>query len=140
LHFLQTCRQDEALRQKIKAAADEAEANITVEKHRGLMQLQRRKEISSSDVLSTLMAIDHLRLFLNERKNLGLQAIFSLQRDQKELELVFDEIEQLFWENLPILRRFRATLKEHRDSFLILNAKKYPWWYPEKRKLKTQRA
>lgn len=136
--FLQKCRQDEALRQKIKAAADEVEANITVEKQSGLLQLHRREEVDSLNVHSALTVVDHLRLTLDERKNLGLQFIFNLQRDQKELELVFTEIERRFWENLPILRRFRSTLKEHREAFLILDDKKYPWWYPEKRKTKMQ--
>jgi hypothetical protein len=136
--FLQLCRQDETLRLRIKTAADEAENSITVEKSSGPMQLYRKQEVDSMNVISTLTAIDDLRLFLDERKNLGLQYIFNLQRDQKELELVFAEIEKLFWENLPILRRFRSTLKEHREAFLILDDKKYPWWYPEKRKIKTE--
>jgi hypothetical protein len=136
--FLQLCRQDEALRLKIKTAADEAENNITVETHFGLMQLHRREEVDSMNIISILTAIDDLRLFLDERKNLGLQYIFNLQQDQKDLEIVFAEIERLFWENLPVLRRFRSTLKEHREAFLILDDKKYPWWYPEKRKTKTK--
>ncbi len=133
LNFLQACRQDEALRQKIKNAAEEVDANITVEKKRGLLQLHRREEVDGLNVHSALTAIDHLRLLLDERKNLGAQYLFGLKRDQKDLESVFAELERLFWENLPILRRFRATLKEHREAFLILDDKKYPWWYPEKR-------
>jgi hypothetical protein len=136
--FLQNCGQDETLRQKIKTAADETDANITVEKHRSLLELHRREEVDSMNIHSALTVIDHLRLLLDERKKLGLQYIFDLKRDQKELELVFAEIEKLFWENLPILRRFRTTLKEHREAFLIFDDKKYPWWYPEKRKLKVQ--
>lgn len=138
--FLQKCRQDEALSQKIKAAGDEAEANIAVERLNGLLQLHRREEVDSLNIHSALTVIDHLRLTLDERKNLGLQYIFNLQRDQKDLEQVFAEIERLFWENLPILRRFRSTLKEHREAFLILDDKKYPWWYPEKRKAKAKPA
>ncbi len=138
--FFQKCRQDEALRQKIKATGDEVDANITVEKHSGLLQLHHREEVDSLNIHSALTVIDHLRLMLDERKNLGLQYIFNLQRDQKDLEFVFTELERLFWENLPILRRFRSTLKEHREAFLILDDKKYPWWYPEKRKAKTKPA
>jgi hypothetical protein len=136
-NFLQNCSQDETFRQKIKTAADETDANITVENHRGLLELRRREEVDSMNIHSALMVIDHLRLLLDERKNLGLQYILDLKRDQKDLESVFAEIENLFWENLPILRRFRTTLKEHREAFLILDDKKYPWWYPEKRKIKT---
>jgi hypothetical protein len=138
--FLQKCQQDEKLRQALKAAADEVDANIIVEKHSGLLQLHRREEVDSLNIHSALTVIDHLRLTLDERKNLGLQYIFNLQRDQRDLELVFAEIERLFWENLPILRRFRAPLKEHREAFLILDDKKYPWWYPEKRKAKNKPA
>jgi hypothetical protein len=137
-NFLKTCQIDETLRQKLKEAGDEADANITVEKNCGLLQLNRREEVDSLNIHSALMVIDNLRLALDERKNLGLQFIFNLQRDQKDLELVFTEIERLFWENLPILRRFRSTLKEHREAFLILDDKKYPWWYPEKRKAKAK--
>jgi len=137
-NFLQACRQDEALREKIKAAADETDANITVERHRGLLALHRREEVDGMNIHSAMMIIDHMRLLLDERKNLGLQYIFNLRRDQKELEAVFAEIEKLFWENLPILRRFRSTLKEHREAFLILDDKKYSWWYPEKRKAKAR--
>lgn len=139
-NFLKTCQQDETLRQKLKAAGDEVDANITVERSRALLQLHRRKEVDGLNIHSALMVIDNLRLTLDERKNLGLQYIFNLQRDQKELEQVFAEIERLFWENLPILRRFHSTLKEHREAFLILDHKKYPWWYPEKRKMKTKPA
>jgi hypothetical protein len=138
--FLKACQQDEALRQKLKKAGDEVDANITVEKYRGLLQLHRREEVDSLNVHSALMIIDNLRLTLDERKNWGLQYLFNLQRDQKDLEFIFTEIERLFWENLPILRRFRSTLKEHREAFLILDDKKYPWWYPEKRKVKTKPA
>jgi len=137
-NFLKTCQQDEALRQKIKAAAVEVDANITTEKHSRLLQLHRREEVDGMNIHSAVTVIDHLRLLLDERKNLGLQYIFDLRREQKELEAVFAEIEKLFWENLPILRRFRSTLKEHREAFLILDDKKYPWWYPEKRKAKAR--
>lgn len=135
--FLRTCQQDEALQQKIKAAGDEVDANITVEKYRTLIQLHHRQDVDSLNVHSTLATIDNLYLLLDERKSLGLQYIFELQRDQKDLELVFGEIEQYFWENLSILRRFRSAIKEHREGFLILDEKKYPWWYPEKRKMKV---
>jgi hypothetical protein len=136
--FLQACTQDEKLRQKIKASADEVDDNITVARHRDLMQVDPQAEVDGINIVTTMAVIDELRLFLDERKNLGLQYIFNLRRDQKELEAVFAEIEKLFWENLPILRRFRSTLKEHREAFLILDDKKYPWWYPEKRKPKAQ--
>ncbi|MEK7729831.1 MAG: hypothetical protein AAB354_15595 [candidate division KSB1 bacterium] len=137
LNFLQACRQDEALRHQIKTAADEADANITVEKNSGLLLLHRREEVDSLNIHAALTAIDHLRLLVDERKNLGLQYLLDLKRDQGELETVFAELERLFWENLPILRRFRATLREHREAFLILDDKKYPWWYPEKRGKRT---
>jgi hypothetical protein len=137
-NFLKKCQQDSALHQKIKTAADEVDANITVEKNCGLLQLHRRQEVDSLNIDSALTVIDHMRLLLDERKNLGLQYIFNLKRDQKDLEQVFAEIERLFWENLPILRRFRSTLKEHREAFLILDDKKYPWWYPEKQKQKKK--
>jgi hypothetical protein len=140
LNFLQACGQDEALRLKIKAAADEVDANITVENNRGLLELHRREEVDGLNVHSALTAIDHLRLLLDERKNLGVQYLLGLKRDQKELEEVFAKLERLLWENLPVLRRFRATLKEHREAFLILDDKKYPWWYPEKRAKKTPSA
>jgi len=136
--FLEACTQDEKLRQKIKASAGEVDDNITVARHHGLMQIDPQAEVDGINLVTTMAAIDDLRLLLDERKNLGLQYIFNLQRDQKELEQVFAEIEILFWENLPILRRFRLTLKEHREAFLILDDKKYPWWYPEKRKAKAR--
>ncbi len=136
--FLRTCTQDENLRQKIKASADEVDDNITIPRHRGFMQIDPEAEVDGPNLVRTMATIDDLRLLLAERKNLGLQYIFNLRRDQKELEQVFAEIERLFWENLPILRRFRSTLKEHREAFLILDDKKYPWWYPEKRKTKAR--
>ncbi|GEM_PF-5376418 len=132
--FLWACTRDETLRQKIKASADEVDANITAAKHRGFMRIDPDADVDGPNLIRVMATIDDLRLLLDERKNLGLQYIFNLRREQKELEAVFAEIEKLFWENLPILRRFRSMLKEHREAFLILDDKKYPWWYPEKRK------
>jgi hypothetical protein len=136
--FLRACTQDETLQQKIKASADEVDANITAAKHRDFMRIDPGADVDGPNLIRVMATIDDLRLLLDERKNLGLQYIFNLRRDQKELEAVFAEIEKLFWENLPILRRFRSTLKEHREAFLILDDKRYPWWYPEKRKAKAK--
>jgi hypothetical protein len=62
----------------------------------------------------------------------------QLQYNQPWLEEQFSLIEKHFWKNLPMLLEFRNEIKEYRNRFLIFDAQKYPWWYPEKRKQKTK--
>jgi hypothetical protein len=137
-HFLNACQQDEALRERIKAAVNEAEQTINLESHRKQYQLLRRKNVNSSDVVMAVCALDDLRLFLDERRQLHLQNFLGLKRNEEELEEIFREIEKLYKKNLSVFREFQSTLREHRQGFLILDDKKYPWWYPEKRKPQTK--
>jgi len=136
INFLRACQENRELRQNLRATADQVEANITAEQKKLLLRLTQKEDVDSSNILSAVSVVDHLRLWLDERETLALQRILGLQRDQAELEAVFAELESAFWETLPTLLEFRSTFKEHRESFLILQDKKYPWWYPESRRVK----
>jgi hypothetical protein len=133
-NFIQSSSQDEVLRHKLKMAADSKEKNIQVDTFRGRITLKDNDDLNSLHVLDAITTLDDLRLYLNERKSLGLEIAFRLQYDQTSLEERFSRIEKLFWQNLPILLEFRNEIKEYCSRFLILDDKKYPWWYPEKRK------
>ncbi|MCI0699143.1 hypothetical protein L0337_44965 [candidate division KSB1 bacterium] len=133
-NFIQSSSQDEGLRHRLKIAADSKEANIQVETFSGRVILKDDDDLNSLNVLDAITALDDLRLYLDERKSLGLEIAFRLQYDQASLEERFGRIEKFFWQNLPILLEFRNEIKEYCNRFLILDDKKYPWWYPEKRK------
>jgi len=137
-NFIQTCSRDESLQQKLLAATDSKEANINVETFRARMSLKDDEDLNSLDILNAVTTLDDLRLYLDERKQLGLEAAFHLPHTQISLEEQFSQIEKLFWNNLPLLLEFRHAIKEYRDRFLIFQDKKYPWWYPEKRKAKAR--
>jgi hypothetical protein len=139
-NFIQSSSQDEGLRHRLKMAADSKEKNIQVETFSGRMILKDDDDLNSLNVLDTIMALDDLRLYLDERKSLGLEIAFCLQYDQASLEEQFGQIEKIFWKNLPLLLEFRNEIKEYRNRFLIFQDKRYPWWYPEKRKVKTNPA
>lgn len=136
--FIRSCSQDESLQQKLKIAVESVEANIQPEKFCGRITLKDDDELSNLDVLNAITAIDDLRLHLDERKQLGLEIALRLRRNQTNLEEQFSQIEKIFWKNLPLLLDFRQEIKEYRNRFLIFQDKKYPWWYPEKRKTKKQ--
>jgi len=136
--FLSACRQDRELRRKTKVAAEEAEQSIDFANYRQSYQALKRKNVNSADVTMAVCALDDLRLFLDERRNLRLQELLGLKRNGEELEKNFREILKLHQKHLGILSEFHRTLREHRQGFLILDDKKYPWWYPEKRKAKTR--
>jgi hypothetical protein len=138
--FIRSCSQDESLQQKLKMAIDSVEANIQPEKFCGRITLKDDEDPSSLDVLNAITALDDLRLHLDERKQLGLKVAFRLQYNQTVLEEQFSLIEKLFWKNLPMLLEFRNEIKEYRKRFLIFDEPKYPWWYPEKRKVKAKPA
>jgi len=139
-NFIQTCSRDESLQQKLLAATNSKEANINAETFRARMSLKDDEDLNSLNVLDAITAVDDLRLYLDERKQLGLEVAFHLPHTQISLEEQFSQIEKLLWNNLPLLLEFRHAIKEYRDRFLILQDKKYPWWYPEKRKTKTRPA
>jgi len=136
--FIRNCSQDDSLRQKLKLAADSTEANIQTETFLARITLKDDDDLNSLDVLNAITALDDLRLHLDERKQLGLEFAFRLRHNQASLEERFGQIEKKFWNNLPLLLEFRHAIKEYRDRFLIFRDKKYPWWYPEKRKAKTK--
>jgi len=136
--FIQTCSRNDALQQKLKMAIDPVEANMLSESFYGRLTLKDDDELSNLEVIDAVTTLDDLRLHLDERKQLGLEFAFRLQHDQASLEEQFSQLEKLFWNNLPLLLEFRHAIKEYRDRFLIFQDKKYPWWYPEKRKLKTK--
>ncbi len=138
LLFLRACQQEQALGEKIRAAANEAEQTIVFDSYRKKYQALKRKNANSADVIMAVSALDDLRLFLDERHALRLQDILGLKRSEEELREVFREVEKLHEKSLSILREFRSNLREHRQGFLILDDKKYPWWYPEKQKTKKQ--
>jgi hypothetical protein len=138
--FIRSCSQEESLQQKLKMAIDSVETNIQPEKFCGRITLKDDDDLSNLDVLNAITALDDLRLHLDERKQLGLEVAFRLQYNQAELEEQFSQIEKLFWKNLPMLLEFRNEIKEYRRRFLIFDDQKYPWWYPEKRKVKTKPA
>ena len=138
--FIRNCSQNDALQQKLKTAIDPVEANMLSEKFYGRLTLKDDDELSNLDVIEAITALDDFRLHLDERKQLGLEFAFRLQHDQACLEEKFSRLEKKFWNNLPLLLEFRHAIKEYRDRFLILQDKKYPWWYPEKRKTKTRPA
>jgi hypothetical protein len=136
--FIRSCSQDESLQQKLKMAIDSVEANIQPEKFCGRITLKDDDDLSNLDVLNAITALDDLRLHLDGRKQLGLEIALRLRHSQTNLEEQFNQIEEIFWNNLPLLLEFRQEIKEYRKRFLIFQDKKYPWWYPEKRKIKTE--
>jgi hypothetical protein len=138
--FIRNCSEDGALQQKLKMAIDPVEAKMLSEGLYGRITLKDDDELSNLEVIDAITTLDDLRLHLDERKQLGLELAFRLQHDQASLEEKFCELEKSFWSNLPQLLKFRPAIKAYRDRFLIFQDKKYPWWYPEKRKAKAKPA
>jgi len=136
--FIRNCSHDDSLQQKLKLAADSTEVNIKTETFLARITLKDDDDLNSLDVIDAIATLDDLRLHLDERKQLGLEFAFRLQHDQTSLEEKFSRLEKKFWNNLPLLLEFRHAIKEYRDRFLIFQDKKYPWWYPEKRKTKAR--
>lgn len=136
--FIRNSSLDDSLRQKLKFAADSTEVNIKTETFLARITLKDDDDLNSMDVIDAIATLDDLRLHLDERKQLGLEFAFRLQHSQASLEENFSGLEKLFWNNLPLLLEFRQSIKEYRDRFLIFQDKKYPWWYPEKRKAKSK--
>ena len=132
--FIQGASQNELFRKKLKAAADAADAKIHVDNFRERIILKNGANLNSLDILDPITALDDVRLHLDERKQLGIEIAFRLQHDQTSLQDHFHQIEQLFWQNLPVLRQFRHEINEYRRRFLIFQDKRFPWWYPERQK------
>ena len=133
--FIEECAESNLLRMEFSSAANRMEEQVSVERYRGRMLLS--EEPTSLDVLGCITALDDLRLYLNERKKWGLEVGFGLERKEESLESEFGLIENFFWEQLSQIGVFAKEIREYRRRFLILQEEEYPWWYPERQRIKA---